>query len=89
MKIYTIDENLICRCGHPWKEHKHGAISNLKYSTYPLTIHGCIASDCEYRGVKKRYFSNDNDKKYCKCDGFKPSSHNVQKLVEEWVKVHG
>ena len=86
--VYKIDENLICRCGHTWEDHHHGVVMNPLYFDYPLTIRGCIAQECEYN---QRYgvYSPKKGEKPCKCNNFKPRAHNVQKIVNEWVKLHG
>lgn len=84
--VYKLDENLVCRCGHLWEEHHHGCVMNPKYDTYPLNITGLIAQECEHNQVNGEYFLNRGETKYCHCNSFKPRSHNVQKLVDEWVK---
>jgi len=88
MRVYALDENLICTCGHKWEEHHHGCVMNPEYFDYPLTIQGLIAQECEHNQVNGEYFMNKGDKKYCKCPGFKPRARNVQKLVDEWNKNH-
>lgn len=88
MIVHDLNENLMCRCGHTWEQHHHGVVMNPLYADYPLTIRGCIAEECEYNQVNGGYFSRNDEKEYCGCNLFKPSSHNVQKLVDEWVKTH-
>lgn len=87
--IYNLDEKLKCRCGHTWEEHHHGCVMNQLYATYPLNINGLIAQECEHNQINGEYFLNKGEKKFCKCNGFKPRALNVQKLVDEWVKIHG
>lgn len=87
--VYKLDENLICRCGHKWEEHHHGCVLNPKYFSYPLTINGLMAQECEYSQVNGIYFRRDGKKKYCMCNNFKPRARNVQKIVDEWVKING
>lgn len=89
MRVYKLDENLVCYCGHKWEEHHHGVVMNPNYATYPLNIHGLIAQECEHNQVNGEYFLNRGEKKFCRCDGFKPRARNVQKLLNEWVKVNG
>lgn len=89
MRFYALDENLVCRCGHKWKAHHSGAVINPYYATYPLNIQGFIAQECEHNQVNGRYFLNKNEKQYCLCDNFKPKAFNVQKLVDEWIKING
>lgn len=85
--VYQLDKNLKCKCGHIWEEHHHGVVMNPKYATYPLTINGLIAQECEHDQVNGQYFVNRA--KACQCNGFKPRALNVQKLVDEWVKKNG
>lgn len=87
VRIYKLDENLECWCGHKWSEHHHGCVMNMQYATYPLNINGLIAQECEHDQVNGEYFVSR--KKACKCNGFRPRARNVQKLVDEWVKNHG
>jgi hypothetical protein len=87
--IYKLDENLLCTCRHTWDEHHHGVVMNMQYNDYPLNIQGLIAQECEHNQVNGEYFYNRGEKKYCMCNGFKPRARNVQKLVDEWVKLHG
>lgn len=84
--VYKIDDNLKCRCGHPWKMHHPMPVTNPAYASYPLVIHGSIAEECEYRELKGTIFY---DAKYCQCQAFKPKARNVQKTVDEWVKKNG
>lgn len=87
MRVYKLDENLVCTCGHKWSEHHHGVVQNPKYFDYPLTIQGLLAEECEHDQVNGEYFVKKE--KACMCMNFKPRARNVQKLVDEWVKLHG
>jgi len=89
VRVYKLDENLTCWCGHSWEEHHHGAVMNPQYFDYPLTIGGMIANECEHSQVNGSYFLRKGEKKHCLCNNFKPRARNVQKLVDEWVKKHG
>lgn len=89
MRVYKLDEHLICRCGHEHQEHHQGCVMNQKYFDYPLTIMGCIAQECEHNQTNGEYFFNKGEKKYCMCNSFRPRARNVQKLVDEWVKKNG
>lgn len=89
MRVYKLDENLVCTCGHKWEEHHHGVVLNPKYFSYPLTINGLIAQECEHNQVNGDYFLNRGEKSFCRCNGFKPRARNVQKLLNEWVKKNG
>jgi hypothetical protein len=86
--VYTLDENLMCWCGHSWEEHHSGCVMNKDYVDYPLNIDGCIAQECEHNQVNGEYFLRRGEKKYCMCRGFHPRARNVQKMVDEWVKKH-
>lgn len=88
MRVYNLDEHLICRCGHEWEEHHHGCVMNPKYFDYPLNIQGIIAQECEHNQTNGEYFLNKGEKKHCKCGNFKPRARNVQKLVDDWVKTN-
>lgn len=88
MRVYKLDENLECKCGHTWEEHHHGCVLNPEYFDYPLTIRGCIAQECEHNQVNGEYFLNKGEKTYCECSHFKPRSRNVQGILDEWVKKH-
>ena len=84
MRVYKLDENLECRCGHIWEEHHHGVVQNPEYFDYPLTINGCIAEECEHNQVNGQYFGKREET--CYCNGFKPRATNVQRILDEWVK---
>jgi hypothetical protein len=88
VRVYKLDENLVCWCGHTWEDHHHGCVMNPEYFDYPLTIRGCIAQECEYN---QRYgvYTPKKGEKACDCPNFKPRAHNVKKLVQEWRKAHG
>lgn len=88
MRVYKLDENLVCRCGHTWENHHHGCVMNNKYATYPLNLNGLIAQECEYNQMEGYFMPQKGEKTMCKCSSFKPRSHNVQKLVNEWIKTH-
>jgi hypothetical protein len=88
MRVYRLDENLECKCGHKWGEHHHGCIMNIEYSDYPLNINGLIAQECEHSQTNGEYFYKKGEKEYCMCQNFKPRSKNVQKIVNEWIKKH-
>ena len=89
MRVYNLDENLKCTCGHKWDEHHHSAVMNPLYATYPLTIGGMIAEECEHNQVNGSYFLNKNEKTYCECSIFKPRAEYVKNLIKEWVKKNG
>ena len=86
--FHTLDETLMCRCGHRWSDHHHGCVMNSEYYDYPLTINGCIAEECEYNQMEGYFAPRKNEKTMCKCPNFKPRAHSVQKLVNEWRKNH-
>lgn len=88
MIVRTIDENILCFCKHPWEDHHHGCVMNPEYYDYPLTIRGCIGQECEWNQVNGQYFLRKGEKKYCKCDSFRPSSKYIQRLVKEWQDNH-
>lgn len=88
VRVYQLDEHLMCYCGHEWEDHHHGVVMNPEYFDHPLTIRGCMAQECEHNQVNGEYFLNKGEKKYCECPNFKPRARNVQKIVEEWRKNH-
>ncbi len=87
MRVYNLDENLICKCGHTWEYHHHGFVMNKEYFDYPLTIRGCIAEECEYNQRYGVYFPKKGEQA-CICSNFHPRAKNVQKTVDEWIKKH-
>jgi hypothetical protein len=88
MIVHKLDENLRCYCKHTWDEHHHGCVMNPEYFEYPLTIMGCIAQECEHNQTNGEWYLNKGEKKYCRCNSFRPSSTYVQKLVKEWREKH-
>lgn len=88
MRVYPLDEHLICRCGHEWEDHHRGCVLNKDYFDYPLTIGGCIAQECEYNQFEGYFAPRHGEKTMCKCNQFHPRARNVQRLVDEWVKKH-
>lgn len=83
-RVYNLDENLMCFCGHKWKHHHHDKVFNSDYLSYPLTINGFIAGGCENINTRTSYFSEPDEKAYCECDAFKPSAVNVRRLIKAW-----
>ena len=88
MRVYNLDEKLICYCGHIWEEHHHGCVMNQEYFDHPLTIQGLMAQECEHNQVNGSYFLDKGEKGYCECQNFKPRAYYVQNLVKGWVKRH-
>jgi hypothetical protein len=88
MRVYKLDENLQCKCGHKWIDHHHGVVQNPEYYDYPLTINGCIGEECEYNQFEGYFSPRHGEKVMCLCNNFKPRSLNVQKLVNQWRKEH-
>ena len=88
MRVYTLDEHLVCVCGHEWDDHHHGVVVNKAYFDYPLTIMGCIGEECEYNQFEGYFAPRHGEKIMCTCSIFKPRARNVQKLVDEWNKKH-
>ena len=88
MRIYSLDEQLVCTCGHKWANHHHGVVMNKSYVDYPLNIHGLIAEECEYNQRYGYFLPRPGDKTMCTCSLFKPRALNVRKIVAEWNKAH-
>lgn len=90
VRVYNLDNKLVCTCGHTFEEHHHGIVMNPDYYSHPLCINGVMGQECEHNQVNGEYFMNKGDKTYCMCPNFKPRARNVQKLVDEWrKKSHG
>lgn len=84
-RVYKLDENLVCRCGHKWREHKHVQVTNREYLSYPLTINGFMAFECEHKRAIG-FLAPKDEPEYCECNSFKPAARNVQRVLEVWVK---
>lgn len=89
MRIHKLDESLECICHHKYSEHRHTRVVNIEYMTYPLTVNGFLALECEHIDVPSTYFKQKSPADYCECNNFKPIAKSVQKLVKVWVKTHG
>lgn len=88
MRVYKLDRELRCTCGHSHEEHHGGCVMNPEYLDYPLNIDGIVGQECEHNQNEGHYWLNKGDKKVCKCNGFKPRSTYVKNLVKEWREKH-
>ena len=74
--------NPTCQCGHSWETHHLGCVMNPSYYTYPLTIRGCAAQECEKDQINGSFLVPVS--KACLCGHFRPKSKKLQKLIKEW-----
>lgn len=88
IRVYTIDEHLLCKCDHEWEDHHHGVILNPEYADYPLNIRGCIGQECEYNQFEGYFAPRKDEKIMCTCFSFRPRAINVQKIVAIWNAKH-
>lgn len=87
MRVYKLDKNLVCTCGHKWGEHRLFEVRNPNCLSSPLVIDGKIAGGCEHNPVFIAYFKKQDET--CECNQFKPRAQYVKKLQDEWVKANG
>ena len=63
-RVYDLNEQLVCRCGHIWDKHHHSMVMNSEYLTYPLVFGGMIAGECEYTQVDGSYFLPKDERNF-------------------------